>query len=165
MDADEKDAMRRLVIERDSWSHSEQRDVLGYCPSDVTSTEALLLKMAPSIDWPRAVLRGRYMAAVARMYRAGVPIDLDLLVRLRAHWDKIQHEMIWRTDDVRYNIYDGRTFKQRRFERWLALQGIPWPRTASGLLATDVDTFTEQVKHHPELEQLMGVRGVLGAIG
>ena len=31
--------------------------------------------MGPDIDLPRALIRGRYMAAVARMEWAGVPID------------------------------------------------------------------------------------------
>jgi DNA polymerase I len=81
IDAGEKDAMRRLICNRGQWSHAEQRAILEYCTTDVTSLAALFSVMAPSIDWPRAKLRGRYMAA-ARMERTGIPIDAPLHRRL-----------------------------------------------------------------------------------
>ena len=39
--------------------------------------------MLPAIDLPRALLRGRYMAAVSAMEWNGVPIDTYTLARLR----------------------------------------------------------------------------------
>ena len=41
-------------------------------------------RMLPDIDLPRALLRGRYMAAAARMERNGVPIDTATLELLRS---------------------------------------------------------------------------------
>jgi len=165
IDASEKQRMIDLIINRNSWSDGERGDILDYCASDVIALEALLLAMASNIDWPRALLRGRYMAAaVARMHRAGVPIDIELLERLRARWSAIQREVIWRIDDLNFNVYEGTTFKQWRFERCLALANIPWPRTPSGRLSIDADTFAEQVAQHVEFEQLMELRSVLGAM-
>ena len=46
----------------------------------------LLPAMLPHIDWPRALLRGRYMAAAAKMEHDGVPIDVPMLELLRQHW-------------------------------------------------------------------------------
>ena len=40
------------------------------------------------------LLRGRYMAAAARMEWAGVPLDADALARLRDAWDKIKGRLI-----------------------------------------------------------------------
>ena len=51
---------------------------------------ALLPRMAPTIDWPRALLRGRYMGAVARMERAGVPIDTAMHRRMIGNWELIK---------------------------------------------------------------------------
>lgn len=62
--------MRRLICDHGQWSHAEQRAILEYCTSDVTGLAALFPVMAPSIDWPRAKLRGRYMVAAARMETA-----------------------------------------------------------------------------------------------
>src|SRR4051812_41488151 len=67
IDPGEKEAMRRLVVENTSWSASEQAAVLDYCQSDVDALAALLPRMAAELDLPRSLLRGRYMAAVARM--------------------------------------------------------------------------------------------------
>ena len=55
---------------------------------------ALLPIMAPSIDWPRAKLRGRFMVAAARMERIGIPIDAPLHQRLVANWEPIKRHLI-----------------------------------------------------------------------
>jgi hypothetical protein len=78
IDAGEKDEMRRLILDQQSWNEHGKRKILDYCASDVTGTVALFSKMAKTFDWPRALLRGRYMEAVARMERTGVPIDTRL---------------------------------------------------------------------------------------
>jgi hypothetical protein len=67
IDAGEKDSMRRLIMEQADWSDDEQTRILDYCASDVAALCVLMPRMAPTIDWPRALLRGRYMAAVACM--------------------------------------------------------------------------------------------------
>ena len=90
IDAGEKEEMRRLILDQQQWSDDEKRKILDYCASDVIGTVALFSKMAPSIDWPRALLRGRYMKAVARMERTGVPIDTGTSPRLVAEWDELK---------------------------------------------------------------------------
>ena len=62
--------------------------------------------MAPTIDWPRAKLRGRYMAAVARMERTGIPVDAPLHQRLVANWELIKRHLIAEVDRA-YGVYDG----------------------------------------------------------
>ena len=51
-------------------------EILDYCESDVDALARLLPAMLPRIDLPRALLRGRYMAAAAAMEYAGMPIDV-----------------------------------------------------------------------------------------
>jgi DNA polymerase I len=80
--------MRRLILNQQQWSDNEKRKILNYCASDVTGTAALFSKMAASIDWPRALLRGRFMKAVAVMERNGIPIDQELHQHLIADWDR-----------------------------------------------------------------------------
>ena len=65
--AGEKDEMRDLILRGGPWTETERTDILTYCESDVASLARLLPAMLPKIDLPRALLRGRYMAAVARM--------------------------------------------------------------------------------------------------
>ena len=73
---------------------AERAAILDYCESDVAALARLLPAMLPNIDLPRALLRGRYMAAAARMERNGVPIDTDTLELLRQHWSDIQDQLI-----------------------------------------------------------------------
>ena len=50
----------------------------------------------------QALLRGRYMAAVAAMERVGVPVDVDLLAQLRTHWRRLQRALI---EDCRRRLW------------------------------------------------------------
>ena len=63
--------------------------------------------MLPGIDLPRALLRGRYMAAASAMEWNGTPIDAPTLSVLREHWADIQDELI-RAIDKDYGVFDGR---------------------------------------------------------
>ena len=117
----EKDEMRDLVLRGGPWSDAEREAILDYCESDVAALARLLPAMLPNIDLPRALLRGRYMAAAARMERNGVPIDTDTLELLRQHWSDIQDQLIAEIDRD-YGVYEGRTFKADRFAEWLAAQ-------------------------------------------
>jgi DNA polymerase I len=85
--ATEKADMRAIAIRGAPFSESERADLLAYCESDVDALARLLPAMWPRIDLPRALLRGRYMAAVAAMEFTGVPIDVSTLGLLREHWE------------------------------------------------------------------------------
>ena len=89
--------------------------------------------MLPGIDLPRALLRGRYMAAAACIEHNGVPVDVEPLGLLRENWAFIQDQLIAEID-VAYRVYDGRTFKRDRFAAWLEVNGMPWARLESGEL-------------------------------
>jgi hypothetical protein len=65
--ATEKDEMRGLILGGGPWSEEQRAAILDYCESDTRALERLLPAMMPDIDLPRALLRGRYMSAVARM--------------------------------------------------------------------------------------------------
>jgi hypothetical protein len=145
----EKESMRALAMRAGPHSPEERRALLDYCESDVAALARLLPAMLPSIDLPRALLRGRYMAAVAHMEAVGVPLDVTALTALRLHWTAIQARLIERIDAGR-GIYAGRTFRTERFGAWLAEQGIPWPRLASGALDLSDDCFHEMGRAYPE---------------
>ncbi len=66
----------------------------------------LLRAMAASIDWPHALLRGRYMSAVARMERSGVPVDAELYRTFIEQWPNVQDRLIEEIDPD-YGVYGG----------------------------------------------------------
>ncbi len=71
----------------------EQTALLDYCEQDVDALGRLLRVMQPLLDMDRALLRGRYMVAAARMESVGVPIDAQAHATLTTHWDVIQDHL------------------------------------------------------------------------
>ena len=97
------------------------------------------------------------MAAVARMERTGVPIDTAMLERLRARWRDIKLDLVAAIDKD-YGVFEGATFKAGLFAGYLADNRIDWPRTATGYLQLDQDTFRDMAKRYPKLEPLKELR-------
>jgi DNA polymerase-1 len=147
--ATEKQEMRLLALRGGPYTDDEKRALLDYCQTDVDALAKLLPAMLPGIDLRRALLRGRYMAAAARMEWNGVPIDTATLGALRSKWGSIQEGLIAKID-ARYGVYDGRSFREDRFAQYLARTGIPWPLLDSGRLALDDNTFRDMARAHPE---------------
>ena len=74
INAEEKTAMRDMVLRRGPWSTTEQKDILDYCESDVLALAELLPAMERHIDLPRALLRGEYMCAAAYIESIGMAL-------------------------------------------------------------------------------------------
>ncbi len=166
--ADEKHAMRDLVLAGGPWTDAERRDILEYCAGDVVALDKLFPRLLADVmrdpdplqRLGQALLRGRYMKAVAHMEHAGVPVDTETLARLRTGWTAIQDRLISEIDK-NFGVFDGRTFKQDLFAQWLAGSGIPWPTTDAGHLALDRDTFRQAARAHPEVAPLRELRHAL----
>jgi DNA polymerase-1 len=62
------------------------------------------------------------------------------------------------TIDREFGVFEGTTFKVKRWARWLAAHGIPWPRLESGTLALDDDTFKEMARRHPVITPMRELR-------
>jgi uncharacterized protein (DUF3820 family) len=90
----EKEGMRELAMRGGPYSEVERTALLDYCQSDVDATAKLLFTMLPTIDFPRALLRGRYTIAAARMEWNGTPVDVQTLAPLRSNWDGIKSKLI-----------------------------------------------------------------------
>jgi hypothetical protein len=98
IDAAEKDDMRQLALRGGEYSPVEKLALLDYCQTDVDALANLLPAMLPKIDLPRALLRGRYMAAAARMEFTGTPIDVERLEQLRRHWEALRSRLVSEVD-------------------------------------------------------------------
>jgi DNA polymerase-1 len=166
--SDQKTEERALVMGGGPWTTAERERILDYCQTDVDPIGALVERMLPGIlarpnGLGQALLRGRYMAAVARMERTGVPIDPEMLQRLRANWGRIKSDLI-EAIDKDYGVYEGTTFKAGLFAGYLADNRIDWPRTATGRLQLDQDTFRDMAKRYPKLEPLKELRHSLSEL-
>jgi DNA polymerase family A len=156
----EKEEMRTLIMGGGPWSEDERTAILDYCESDVLALKRLLPAMLPHIDLPRALLRGRFMAAAAAMEHNGVPIDMLTLQLLREKWTDIQDDLIAAVD-ADYGVFEGRTFKADRFGQFLARANIPWARLDTGRLSLGDDAFRQASKAYPIISPLRELRSAL----
>lgn len=159
----EKDEMRRLALRGGPWGEDEPQKLLAYCGTDVQALTTLLERMSPTLDLPRALLRGRYMAAAARIEATGIPLDAERLALLRENWAGIQDDLI-STVDGTYGVYEGGSFRRARFERWLIEHEIIWPRLSTGEVALDDNTFRDMAKRYAVLEPLRQLRACLAQL-
>jgi DNA polymerase I len=120
------------------------------------------------IDWPRALHRGRYVIAAARIERTGTPIDTALHQRLSCNWPALRRRIVGDVND-RYPVpvFDDKdSFKEGQFEKLVIKLGIAWPifTTKDGYeeLAIDKKTFDGMCRFHPELRPLYETRESLG---
>ena len=151
--AHEKSGMIDLILSGGPWTGNDRQAILDYCQTDVDALARLLPAMVPRIDTGCALLRGRYMVAVARIEHAGTPVDTGTLEQLRGGWDRMKTELIARVDGD-YVVFDGTTFKTNLFVDYLARKGIAWPRHPTGRLDLQDTTFRDRARAHPKLEDL-----------
>jgi hypothetical protein len=158
LDVNEKEEMRRLALRGGPYTDAERQDLLDYCAADAEALARLLPRMLPCLDLPRAILRGHFMKAVARIEHNGIPIDRPALALLDEHWESLQLEMI-RVVDAEFGVYEGTHFRAERFARWLARQRIPWPRReTTGELEINDDVFKNMAESYPALQPLRQLR-------
>jgi hypothetical protein len=149
----EKSDMRQLALSGGPFTDEQKEQLLDYCESDVEAVARLWRAMATGIDAPRALLRGRYMAALAAVERNGVPVDMFAFQQIRSAFPSIKSQLI-ATIDEQFGVYAGDSFNLQRFEAYLNERQIPWPKTPSGRLELKEDTFKNQSKMYPELRPL-----------
>jgi hypothetical protein len=153
---EEKERIRRMILDNEEYTPEQRREIQDYNKDDVDDTIALLEVLAPTIDVGRALFRGRYMAAVARMERVGLPIDSDYLNELVTTWDAIRLHYIQRDDE--FHLYDGANFVEARLWDLIEAKGWDWPRTKTGRYELTKKTIGKQATRYPELKSLARLR-------
>lgn len=168
-----KDEMRQMAQRGGVFSDQKRAELLNYCQKDVDNLIQLLRVMITAIEAPwtlsphdqpkafgQALQRGEYLKAVASMERRGVPIDVTTLNRLRASWQSIEHSLIARIDGD-FGVYVGDHFNGKAFENYLTRNAITWPRSPTGRLQLDRDTFKDMAGAYPSLAPLHELRATL----
>jgi hypothetical protein len=143
----------------------EREEILRYCTTDVEAMVALLPKMLPHIDLDIALHHGEFVAALARMEHAGVPIDMEIFSQLTdPHaWRYVRDAMV-PVIDAAYGVYTKNPsgdwqFSMEKFAAYLRREGITgWPLTETGHLSTKRKIFENMTKGHPQLEALRQLR-------
>ena len=140
--------MRALAMrEGNNYTPEEKIALTDYCASDTYALRNLLPRMAPDLaqfDIREMLFRGRFMVALARSHRVGVPVDADFLRDLttfRAEMAVVIAEAAEREAEEarkdpehfhRWGIYERGQFKRAGYEDFIERAGIPMPKTAWG---------------------------------
>lgn len=163
IDSDLKDDMRALALRGGPYEATEKAALLDYCQTDVDALHPLLLAMKIHIDFPRALLRGQYNTALAKMESLGSPIDYPTYKGLCHHWEAIKSELI-KEVDASYGVYENGSFKENLFLQYVQANGIRWPRLESGKLKLDDETFKTMSKLYPIIQPLRSLRDSLSKL-
>jgi len=153
-----KARMRDLILNNTEYTEEQWCEIEKYNREDVLEEGAVLEAIAPRIDLPAALFRGRYAKAVSPTELRGLPTDVDYLRELETDWQALRMYYI-RRDDT-FGLYDDDgSFCENRLETLIEQRGwTSWPRTPTGKLETKSRTIGKQCKRHPELRQLQRLR-------
>jgi len=120
--AERKELMRNRVMQGFPFGEDEMNEISEYCHDDVRMLAALAEAMLPQLEsFPQAIHRGRCLKAVACMEFNGVPVDANLLARLKRHWPRIRANLVMAVEDAyHYGCYSV----DKKGEVHLSLKGF-----------------------------------------
>lgn len=154
----------RSLAQQDTFTNEEKGGLINYCEQDVLVTERVLRALLPHItNLPQALLRGRYMRAVAFIEQEGIPIDVDTFERLQRNWVSIKADLIGMVD-ADFGTYENGHFKASLWGRYCSENQIAWPRLPSGKMDLKDDTFREMARIHPRIQPIKELRATLGQL-
>jgi hypothetical protein len=85
-----KQEMRDLILRGHPYTAEKQQRILDYCEMDVRETSELAAAMWQEIpDLRAAVFRGSAARGFSWARTTGIPMDIDLLVRLNHYWQGV----------------------------------------------------------------------------
>jgi hypothetical protein len=154
----------RLLAQAGAPRSADLRGVLmRQCEAATDALRQLLLAMLRRIDLPRALFRGRFAVALARVEHVGVPLDVASLQTLQDNWLLIRQRLIQRVDRD-YDVFRAGKFKEDHWGRWLVSRGIPWPRYRDGRFCLGEAVFRRMAALFPELEPIRALRSLLNQL-
>lgn len=154
-DAEHKSAMVKLIIENTVYTAEQKTSILDYCLEDVNDEVKLFFHTVGHAEFElsQALLRGEFMACVARMEHRGFPIDVAMFSEIKNNLGRLATEVVSKVDRD-YGVYKGLSINRPLFEQWLAKKGFEWPRLVSGMVSIDKDTIEKMGDVYPEVKAL-----------
>jgi|HubBroStandDraft_6_1064221.scaffolds.fasta_scaffold11280_6 DNA polymerase-1 len=168
--AAEKKEMQERIGRGHPFTAEEREAILHYCESDVACLEKLLPAMAQGIDLPYAIFRGRYTKAVARMERAGYPVDRKSYERVIRNLEPLKSRLIagfeakHGSSPYLRNSAGAHNFSFRKLEAYLTDLGLlsVWQKTPKNRLKTKEEYLREMAQQHPDLLPLANLVKAIG---
>ena len=175
MSEEEKKENLNLIINNESYSLDEQKQILNYCQKDVEQTAEVFKAQVQDIqdkcnlkteqdyydEIQRIMFRGYAMGCVAKVEKNGIPIDNTLQQEFDYYWPKVKDKLI-----EKYNkdldVFDGLRLNQIKFEKLIDKLGLKesWPKLRSGRYSADVKTIDKFI-HIPEIQKFSEIKSFL----
>jgi len=166
----DKDQMRDVIINNyPHYSRSQEKDILEYCETDVTTNEQLFLKQLRHLEVSQnlktdkgfarvssqALFHGRSMAVTAQMETNAIPIDEVLYDDFNKYYPEIRKATI-REINNKYDLYENEVFKAAKFTKFLKKFNLHnrWPKTPTGKFKQDEKTYSRFSKFIPEIDEI-----------
>jgi hypothetical protein len=153
----EKTQMRDLILNNETYSADQWRDIETYNHSDTDATLVTLPLLLPTLSLPHALHRGRFItSAITTQEWLGLPIDADCLAKFLENWERLKLHFIARDDN--FGLYDGTSLVEQRLWDLIDAKRWDWPRLPSGRYKADKTTFGKQARRYPELKSMARLR-------
>ena len=158
-----KDAMRDVIL--DGRAEQFREEVLAYCAQDVELLAKIIAKVFKAIHWPSALWRGQVADEFAIIETRGLPVDGELLSRVKASWPYIRERLADKANaKLGLNLFrSSGNFETKIFIEYLKGRELftAWPRTKGGSLSTSEETLKEWSKRDEGVSYLREVRSTL----
>jgi hypothetical protein len=168
IDTAHKTEMRDRIVQGPPFTAAERKQILAYCLEDTEALTVLIKHIVPTIrSLPHAMLRAKYMWAVAQQERRGVPVEKPMLDRILPRWDEIQLDLVIEKDRPFgvYEIVNGKPhWRDQRYADYMRRNGMAWPKHPSGALDLRDQTFRDMTPRYPQIATLREVRSTLSKL-
>ena len=162
----QKKALQDLAASGVELSTAQREEMMEYCLSDARATKRIwdatqAIKLEEPYQSNRMVhaqIRGDYVKVLGKMMLRGVPVDGEMVKRIRENKATIASTVIRFAAERYPGVYDGERISEEGFGAYLRSLGLfdRWPRTdKTKRLAKDRDSFKEAARTHPELGLLV----------
>jgi DNA polymerase I-like protein with 3'-5' exonuclease and polymerase domains len=171
----DKEANRDRISQGFPFTSEEMRRIQAYCDGDVRMLLNLCTRLVPDVEnLAQALHRGRCMKAVACIEWNGVPVDTDMIERLRANIPDVRRNLVRRIEDqYQFGIYnfdknDNPRFSFKNFTAWVRRIGFDedsWLFNGGRASADDHEVLEPMAlvhaEAHPEIEILRQLKKFL----
>jgi len=170
----QKQIWRSLIINNyPNYTAAEKQKIIEYNVTDVEENAALFMAQCLEFEnrdknfrkiLSQAIFHGRSQGVIAKIERAGIPINYELYSDLEKYFPEIKAQEIEELQNA-CDVYVGDKWNQKKFAAFLEKENLlkDWPRTKSGQVAKDDRTLYRYSSKYPKIQQIRESKFIIEA--
>jgi hypothetical protein len=162
-DSAHKKEMQLLAARGEPFTPEQWEALAAYCEGDTDLLAKLFCAMETTIDWPAALIRGRYMTAVAQHTFKGIPVDVGRIESFKARRSELKQQLIDECAGAR-RFYPSGRFNRACFFEWADEEHIGMPRHPSGAPILERDTLKKVARLDSRIAPFAELRSDLSLV-